>query len=110
MCLGSHLKKIREEKKMSQQEVADLIGISQKTLSNMESGKTIPNIFQLVKIKEIYNVDLLEILEKERIYLTNPPPRQISLNQNIEEIKFETTILNVTLDKMKEGRNQIKLV
>lgn len=75
MCLGSHLKKIREEKKMSQQEVADLIGISQKTLSNMESGKTIPNIFQLVKIKEIYNVDLLEILEKERIYLTNPPPQ-----------------------------------
>ena len=80
MCLGSHLKKIREEKKMSQQEVADLIGISQKSLSNMESGKTIPNILLLSKIRDIYDIDINGLLEKEGIFLTKPTIPEETIN------------------------------
>ncbi|MHA7131799.1 helix-turn-helix domain-containing protein [Algoriphagus namhaensis] len=87
-CLGSRLKKIREAKKLSQQEVAHALGLSQKTLSNFENGKTLPNIFHLAKLREIYDFDLLEILEKEGISLTKyPPPTKSSLrNANGIEI------------------------
>jgi transcriptional regulator with XRE-family HTH domain len=74
MELGSRLKKAREVKRLSQQDVAYLLGVSQKTLSNIESGKSIPNIFQLAKMGKIYELDLLDFLAKEGIVLTNYPP------------------------------------
>jgi transcriptional regulator with XRE-family HTH domain len=74
MEIGSRLKKAREVKRLSQHDVAHKLGVSQKTLSNFESGKSIPNIFQLVKMAEIYELDILELLEKEGILLTKSPP------------------------------------
>ena len=74
MELGSRLKKAREVKRLSQHDVAYLLGVSQKTLSNIESGKSIPNIFQLAKMGKIYELDLLDFLAKEGIVLTNYPP------------------------------------
>jgi transcriptional regulator with XRE-family HTH domain len=74
MELGSRLKKARERKKLSQQEVAHLLEVSQKTLSNFESGKTVPNILQIAKLGLIYGLDMVEFLAKSGIFLS-PPPR-----------------------------------
>ena len=46
MELGARLKKARESKRFSQYEVSHLLGVSQKTLSNIESGK----VFQIYSI------------------------------------------------------------
>ncbi len=67
MNLGVRLKQARESKRFSQQEIAHLLHISQKTLSNIESGKSKPTIEQLSKISEIYEIDILELLSKEGI-------------------------------------------
>lgn len=75
MELGSRLKKAREAKKLSQQEVAHLLEVSQKTLSNIESGKTVPNILQIAKLGRIYGLDMVEFLAKSGISLSPPPPR-----------------------------------
>ncbi|WP_446698896.1 helix-turn-helix domain-containing protein [Algoriphagus sp. NF] len=74
MELGSRLKKAREAKKLSQQEVAHLLEVSQKTLSNIESGKTVPNILQIAKLGRIYGLDMVEFLAKSGISLSPPPP------------------------------------
>lgn len=76
MEIGSCLKIAREAKRLSQQEVSHLLVISQKTLSNIESGKSIPNVFLLAKMGEIYELDILEVLAKEGVFLTTPPPIQ----------------------------------
>ena len=73
MDLGCRLKKIREEKKLSQHEVAHLLEVSQKTLSNFESGKTVPNILQIAKLGAIYELDMIEFLEKSGIFFAPPP-------------------------------------
>jgi len=70
MELGARLKKARESKRLSQYEVSHLLGVSQKTLSNIESGKSIPNIFHLAKMGEVYELDLLEFLAKQGVFLT----------------------------------------
>lgn len=70
MELGHHLKKARESQRMSQQEVAELLGISQKTLSNMESGKAKPSVIQLAKIGEIYGLDILKLLSENGVHLS----------------------------------------
>ncbi|WP_087941531.1 helix-turn-helix domain-containing protein [Algoriphagus faecimaris] len=69
MELGSQLKKAREDRKLSQQEVAHLLDVSQKTLSNFESGKTVPNILQIAKLGVIYGLDMIKLLEKSGIFL-----------------------------------------
>ncbi|MFC5193399.1 helix-turn-helix transcriptional regulator [Algoriphagus aquatilis] len=77
MELGHHLKKARESKRMSQQEVAELLGISQKTLSNIESGKSKPSIVQLSEMGKLYEVEIIPLLAENGIHLSPPPPQQI---------------------------------
>jgi transcriptional regulator with XRE-family HTH domain len=79
MELGARLKKARESKRLSQNEVSHLLGVSQKTLSNIESGKSIPNIFHLAKMSEIYKLDLLEFLAKQGVFLTKNPTTTITI-------------------------------
>jgi transcriptional regulator with XRE-family HTH domain len=50
------LKAIRINKNLSQEEAANLIGISSDTLSNYERGKSFPDIPILKKIEEVYGV------------------------------------------------------
>ena len=64
MELGQYLKKARESKRMSQQQVADQLGISQKTLSNIESNKSQPNIHQLAEMESLYEISILELLKE----------------------------------------------
>ena len=80
MELGHHLKRAREFKRMSQQEVAESLGISQKTLSNIESGKAQPSVMQLAEMGKIYGVDMLTLLSENGIHLSPlPAPSKKSL-------------------------------
>ncbi|MFN3999482.1 helix-turn-helix domain-containing protein [Algoriphagus sp.] len=65
-------KKAREFKRMSQHEVAEFLGVSQKILSNMESGKTQPSVVQLAMLGDIYGVDMLKLLSDNGIHLSTP--------------------------------------
>ena len=64
MKLGKHLRKKRYEKKMSQQEIADFINVSQKTYSNFESDKSLPSILQLVNLSELLEFNFLELIKR----------------------------------------------
>ncbi|MBN3584792.1 helix-turn-helix transcriptional regulator [Algoriphagus aestuarii] len=70
MEIGHKLKKARESKRLSQQEVSESLGISQKTLSNIESGKSQPSIIILAKMKDIYELDILQLLSENGIHLS----------------------------------------
>lgn len=64
--IGEFLALQRKAKGMTQQEVADLLGISNKTLSSWESGRSYPDILTLPALAEIYGVTVDEILSGER--------------------------------------------
>jgi transcriptional regulator with XRE-family HTH domain len=85
MELGHYLKKARESKRMSQQEVAELLGISQKTLSNMESGKTLPSVVVLVEMGKIYELDILKLLSENEIHLSLQPHHWASIGYSLPE-------------------------
>jgi transcriptional regulator with XRE-family HTH domain len=67
MQLGTTLKRKREAKKLSQQEVADYLEISQKTYCNMESDKSAISISQLASLGHYLDFDVMEELEKQGI-------------------------------------------
>lgn len=55
------LKAIRVNLGLDQKTAAELIGIKSRTLSSWENGKTYPNVPQIQKIEEAYNVNFADI-------------------------------------------------
>ena len=54
----SNLKYLRNERKLNQQETAELLGIKQNTYSNYERGYTEPNLEMLLKISKFFRTSL----------------------------------------------------
>ena len=59
------LKEIRKEKGLSQQEVADKLGINRTSLSKIENGKQELSSTQLFQLSRLYEVDPYKLLGKE---------------------------------------------
>lgn len=68
MSLGEKLKSLRTSKKMSQQDVASLLGIERSTYGKYETGDSSPDYGKLVKLAAFFNVttDYLLGVNKEK--------------------------------------------
>ena len=63
--LGEKIKKYREEKKLTQVEVAEVLGVKPATISKYESGTLEPNIESLKKLAELFEVSVDELLKED---------------------------------------------
>lgn len=63
--LGNKIKSYRESKKMTQNEVADIIGVSPATISKYEKGTLEPNIEALKKLSELFEISVDELINEE---------------------------------------------
>ncbi|MCR5340843.1 MAG: helix-turn-helix domain-containing protein [Saccharofermentans sp.] len=64
--IGAFLKELRKEKNITQEELADKMGVSRRTVSRWETGANMPDMDILIDISDFYDVDLREILDGER--------------------------------------------
>lgn len=64
--IGRFLKELRNEKKITQEQFAEHLGVSNRTISRWETGSNMPDISLLVEIAEYFDVDILEIINGER--------------------------------------------
>lgn len=64
--IGEFLSALRKAKDYTQQEVADKLNISNRTLSSWETDRTVPDILLLPAIADLYGVTADEILRGER--------------------------------------------
>lgn len=70
ILLGKRIKELRSKRKMTQQQLAELINIDQRNLSNIELGINFSSK-SLMKIAEIFNVSVKELFEFEHFEITN---------------------------------------
>ncbi len=63
--LKSNLKYLRKKKKLSQNDVANLLGISRSTYANYETAQSEPPASQLLKIAEYFQVSTDDLLTKD---------------------------------------------
>ena len=73
--IGDFLAILRKSKGLTQQEVADRLGVSNKTVSSWETGASCPDISMLPAIAELFDVTCDELLRGERISSAEPQPR-----------------------------------
>ena len=64
--IGEFLKALRKSKGYTQQEVAEALYVTQKTVSRWENGEGIPDINIIVSVAEFYDVTVDELLKGER--------------------------------------------
>ena len=65
MEFGKHFKKCRIEVGLSQTEVAEKLGIHQSNISDWENDISRPEYENLIKLSEIYDVSLYQLLGLE---------------------------------------------
>ena len=63
MNLGNNLFQARKKVGLSQEIVAEKLGVSRQTISKWETDETVPDIYQAKKIAKLYNVSLDELIE-----------------------------------------------
>jgi len=72
MDIGTKIKEARLAAKLTQEQVADELGVSRQTISNWENGKTYPDIVRIIKMSDLYSISLDHLLkEKETSTMTN---------------------------------------
>jgi len=84
------IRKMREEKRLSQSDLALLVGVSQPTISQFEIGGVIPSESQIKKVTEILGIGP-ETLNKELRQFYEA--RKKELKKRIEEVQRNAEIL-----------------
>lgn len=65
MSFADKLKLLRESNHLSQKELANIIGVTDRSLSNYESNKTFPDIIIAHKIADFFGVSLDYLISPE---------------------------------------------
>ena len=66
MKIGSFLKKLRNEKGLTQEQIAEKFNVSRRTVTRWETGANMPDLGILVEVADFYDVDLRELFDGER--------------------------------------------
>ena len=64
--IGEFLKLLRKEKGLTQEQLAEILLVSGRTISRWETGTNMPDLSAIIQIAEFYEVDVKEILDGER--------------------------------------------
>lgn len=64
--IGAFLRELRMEKKLTQEQLAEQLNVSGRTVSRWETGNNMPDISILIEIAEFYGIGIQEIINGER--------------------------------------------
>ncbi len=95
--IGKFLKQLRTEKNLTQEQLAESLNVSRRTVSRWETGFNLPDLDILVIMSDFYQVDLMELLEGER------------RNEKMDE-KMRDTVMKVAEYSNEEKRRASRIV
>lgn len=75
--IGGFLRVLRKEKGLTQEQLAEILFVSGRTVSRWETGTNMPELSILMQMAEFYHVEIKEILDGER--------KGETMNQEIKE-------------------------
>lgn len=98
--IGAFLRELRKEKNLTQQEVAEVFMVTNRTISRWETGANMPDISIITEIADFYGVDVRELIEGERM--------QVESSTEIGSDSSEDT--DKTLEKIIEYAGEEKII
>ena len=98
--LSEKLQLLRNNNRLSQEELAEKLGISRQAISKWESGKSIPDLNKLVSISELYNVTIDSLVkDTDEIYILDSKEIKISAEQKPEKVDDKKTQLVININR-----------
>lgn len=91
--IGSFFKELRKEKGITQEQLAEQLNVTGRTISRWETGNNMPDLDILIELAEFYKIDIRELIDGER--------KSEKMNKEMEE-----TILKVA-DYSNEEKNRL---
>ena len=88
--IGSFLKELRKEKGLTQEQLAEKMSVSGRTVSRWETGSNMPDLDILIELSDLYDVDIRELLDGER--------KSERMDQELKE----------TIEKVADYSNEMK--
>lgn len=64
--IDSFLRKLRTEKDLTQEQLAEKLNVSGRTVSRWENGNNMPDLSIIVELADFYDIDIRELLNGER--------------------------------------------
>ncbi len=64
--IGTFLKELRNEKGITQEQLAERLYVTGRTVSRWETGNNLPDLSVLVELADFYDVDIRELINGER--------------------------------------------
>lgn len=65
--IGNFLAELRKDKNLTQEELGEKLGVTNKTVSRWENGNYLPPVEILQMLSKLYNVSINELLSGERL-------------------------------------------
>lgn len=84
--IGSFLKNLRKENNMTQEQLGERIGVTNKTISRWETGNYMPPVESLILLSDIYGIRINEILAGE--YVKDSKMREVA-DENVVKVLDE---------------------
>ena len=95
--IGKFLKELRKEKGLTQEQLAEKLNVSNRSISRYETGNNMPDISLLIEIADIFEVSIPEIINGER--------KNEKMNEELKE-----TVLKVAEYSNEEKKRSTRIV
>ena len=66
MRIEDKIKNARIQKGYTQEQVAENLLVSRQTISNWENGKSLPDIISIIRMSELYELSLDELMKGDK--------------------------------------------
>ena len=94
--IGRFLKELRKEKDITQEQLAEKIKVSGRTVSRWETGSNMPDISLLAELADFYDVSIPEIIDGER--------KSENMNEEVKETVLKLSGYTETINQKIKGR------
>ena len=85
MSVGQRISELRNERKISQNQLAAAMGVSRQAVSKWENGQSTPDAMNLIRLADVLNSDV-EYLTTGRAVVPTRPPVVIKSVETVEKI------------------------
>ena len=104
MKLPDNLKRIRKDNNLSQEQLAEKLGVSRQAVSKWESGQSYPEMDKVLMICKLFNYNIDELMNENVKEVSENKQSKININKYVDDFFAYITKTIRMFESMKFGQ------
>ena len=94
--LANNLKKLRKDNNLSQEQLADKLGVSRQAISKWESGSAYPEMEKIIQICQLFDININDLLNNDIKEVKNEKEVKNNINKYLDDfLNFISKTINM---------------